>query len=99
MAKIYSNQLTVSIQTGQAKYDLHVVVENMSGEVIAGALVSVDSQVKTTNSDGYVDFYLTPGSYTVTARASGYRPASKTIDLEGNYLLIIQLQYGLPRPL
>jgi len=99
MARIYSNQLIVSIQTGQAKYDLHVVVENMSGAPISGAKVSVNGQLAMTNKDGYVDFYLTPGSYTVTASANGYKTASKTIDLEGNYLLIIQLQYGNIMPI
>jgi len=99
MAKVYSNQLTVSIQTGQAKYDLHVVVENMSGTPISGAKVSVNGQLAMTNKDGYVDFYLLPGTYTVTASANGYKTASKTIDLEGNYLLMIQLQYGFPKPM
>jgi len=91
MAKVYSNQLIVSIQTGQAKYDLHVVVEDTDGNPISGAKVSVNGQVALTNNDGYVDFYLAPGSYTVTASAICCFPSSKTINLEGNALLIIQL--------
>jgi len=92
MAKVYSKQLIVSIQTGQAKYDLHVVVEDTDGNPIARASVSVNGQAALTNNDGYVDFYLIPGSYTVTASAIGYLPSSKSINLEGNALLIIQLQ-------
>jgi len=92
MARIYSNMFQVSVQAGATQYDLHVVVENMAGASIVGATVTAGGKTQTTNNLGYVDIYLPPGTYTVTASASGYQTASKTINLQGNYSLIIQLQ-------
>jgi len=93
MATVYSNKITVSVQTGVTQYDLHVVVENMAGVPIAGATVTVaEKQTQTTGNLGSVDFYLPAGTYTVIASATGYQTASKTIDLQGNYSLTVQLQ-------
>jgi hypothetical protein len=91
MANVYSNVITVTVE-GATQYDLHVVVENMAGASIVGATVTAGGQIKITNNSGYVDFYLPSGTYTVTASASGYQTASKTVNLQGNYSLIIQLQ-------
>jgi hypothetical protein len=92
MTTVYSNKIIVSVQAGTTQYDLHVLVENMAGASIVGATVTVGGKTATTNNLGYVDIYLPPGTYTVTASASGYQTASKTINLQGNYSLIIQLQ-------
>jgi len=59
---------------------LWVTVNSMSGDVpIAGATVSVDGQTKTTDSSGKVWFYLSNGTYTVTASAPGYNSQSLTV--------------------
>jgi len=93
MTTIYSNQINISVQQlGGYLYDLHVLIENVAGASIVGATVTAGGQTKITNNSGYVDFYLPSGTYTVTASASGYNPASKTVNLQGNYSLIIQLQ-------
>jgi len=92
MVNIYSNVITISVQAGANQYDLHVLVENMAGASIVGATVTAGGKTATTDSSGSVDFYLPAGTYTVTASASGYQTASKTINLQGNYSLIIQLQ-------
>jgi hypothetical protein len=91
MATVYSNKVIVTV-AGATQYDLHVLVENMAGASIVGATVTAGGQTATTNNLGYVDIYLPSGTYTVTASASGYQTASKTINLQGNYSLIIQLQ-------
>jgi len=92
MATVYSNKITISIQTGGNLYDLHVLVENMAGVPISGATVTAGGQTLTTDSLGSADFYLPAGTYTVTASANGYQATSRTIDLQGNYSLTIQLQ-------
>jgi len=92
MVNIYSNVITISVQAGVNQYDLHVLVENMAGASIVGATVTAGGKTATTNNLGYVDFYLPTGTYTVTASATGYQTASKTVNLQGNYSLIIQLQ-------
>jgi len=59
---------------------LWITVKSMSGDVpIAGATVTVDGQIKTTNSSGKVWFYLSNGAYTVTASAPGYNSQSLTV--------------------
>jgi hypothetical protein len=91
MVTVYSNQITVTV-AGVNQYDLYVSVKNMAGTPIAGATVTVGGQTQTTNSFGYVDFYLPAGTYTITASASGYQTASQTVNLQGNCSLTIQLQ-------
>jgi len=89
--------LTVQLQPTEATlYDLHIQVVtipiNKIEYNIPGATVSVDGQTKTTNIDGYVDFYLPAGTYTVTASAIGYKPSSQTVNLQGNSSLTFKLQ-------
>jgi uncharacterized membrane protein len=97
MVNIYSNKVTVTVQSGTQygtqQYNLHVLVEDIgTGQGIPNATVTVDGQTQTTDSSGSVDFYLPAGTYTVTASATGYQTASQTINLQGNYSLTFQLQ-------
>jgi hypothetical protein len=90
-ATIYSNQITVSIQTGP-KYDLHVMVEDIAGVPIVGATVTAGNNIATTNYLGFVDLYLPAGAYTLTVNAPDYIPLRMPINLQGNDSLIVQLK-------
>ena len=95
-----NSSLTFQLQgTGAQPYDLRVLVENTAGKPIAGARIYapgaigfLPGQWTLTNSDGYADLQFYPGNYVITASAYGYETTHKSIAIEGNTSLTIQLQ-------
>jgi len=97
MVTIYSNKIGIVVEEGQ--YDLHVLVEDeSSGTPIVGAMVSIKqiNASQTTNSQGYVDFTLPSGSYTVEVSATNYNSNSQSVNLQGNTSITIYLTVSSP---
>jgi len=96
---IYSNKVQVTVSGQPEQYDLHVLVEDeSSGTPIAGAVVTIEQTgaSQTTNSNGYVDFYLPAGNYTVDVSATNYNSNSKSVNLQGNTSITIYLTASSP---
>ena len=79
-ARVLPGEVTVADITLYQETLLRGRVTDSAGTPIAGAFVSVDSTHNdTTDASGYYEITgLTPGSYTVTASASGYLTASES---------------------
>jgi hypothetical protein len=54
-------------------------VKNFDGTLISGATVSAGSLSGTTDASGQMNLSLTPGNYTLTVKASGYKTLSQGI--------------------
>ncbi len=64
--------------TAATSYKLSVTV-NDGTDAMKGAVVEVNGMRRTTDASGLAEFSLFPGSYTVKAKAEGYRPASALV--------------------
>jgi len=67
------------------------VIDDLKSTPIPNVNITVDSHSGITDSTGRVTFNLPRGTYTVSASASGYNPASRTIDLISNKIITISL--------
>ena len=57
------------------------VLDNRTSEPIEGAAVTLGAHTRTTDSEGTCEFDVPPGEYVVKASASGYKPASKDVEV------------------
>ncbi|MEM1928982.1 MAG: carboxypeptidase regulatory-like domain-containing protein [Thermofilaceae archaeon] len=68
------------------------VVDRVRRTPLAGVLVRVDGYGSYTGSDGRVVFELAAGTYTVSAEARGYLPASRTVELRADASIVLELE-------
>ncbi len=81
---------SIAPRSAEAQSRLRVVV-SAEGEVIAGAIVRVDSSVVTSGADGIAEFSPAAGERLVIARKLGYRPDSVSIVLRADADTLITL--------
>ncbi|MCE4625726.1 MAG: carboxypeptidase regulatory-like domain-containing protein [Desulfurococcales archaeon] len=71
-----------------------VVTDLITGNPIAGALVTVVEANKTvtTNESGFFQVEVPAGTYTLTVEASGYEPFETTVSVEENETVFLTIQ-------